>query len=147
FMDSLHPYVAYAILPLFAFCAAGFSLAGLSGREIAGPMALGVALGLVIGKPLGVLGFAALAVALRAGRRPVGVTWAELAGAAILSGVGFTMSLFLSALAFEQGRPFAQTETRLGVIVGSLTAAAAGFLLLSWAQAARTARGEDVRES
>jgi len=147
FMDSLHPYVAYAILPLFAFCAAGFSLAGLSGREIAGPMALGVALGLLIGKPLGVLGFTALALGLRAGRRPTGVTWLELAGAGVLCGVGFTMSLFLSALAFEAGPPIAQTETRLGVIAGSLAAAVAGFLMLRWAQAQRTARGEDVRES
>ncbi|HZZ36142.1 MAG TPA: Na+/H+ antiporter NhaA, partial [Caulobacteraceae bacterium] len=85
FMDSLHPYVAYGVLPLFAFCAAGFSLAGLSAPDLLGPAPLGIAIGLAVGKPLGILAFCALAVALRIGRRPTGVTWLELAGAASLA--------------------------------------------------------------
>jgi NhaA family Na+:H+ antiporter len=135
FMESLHPYVAYLILPLFAFCAAGFSLAGLSVRDLAGPVAVGVALGLFLGKQAGVFGAVAAVIGLKLARRPTGATWLELYGVSLLCGVGFTISLFIGELAFPQGALAAQV--RLGVIVGSLLSSTTGMALLFWAQAQR----------
>ncbi|MFZ3006617.1 MAG: Na+/H+ antiporter NhaA, partial [Phenylobacterium sp.] len=137
FMGSLHGYVAFLILPLFAFTAAGFSFSGLSLRELFSPVALGVALGLFVGKQVGVFGAAALAMGLKLARRPTGAKWIELYGVAVLCGVGFTMSLFIGALAFSPGDVAAQTEVRLGVIVGSLMSMVLGMGLLVWSQARR----------
>jgi NhaA family Na+:H+ antiporter len=145
FMDSLHPYVAFAILPLFAFTAAGFSFWGLSAGAIVAPMPLGIALALLIGKTVGVFGFSVLGVATRIGRRPSGATWAELLGVAVLCGVGFTMSLFIGALAFPAGDALAQSQVRLGVIAGSVASVLVGGALMAWLQARRTARGDDER--
>jgi NhaA family Na+:H+ antiporter len=142
FMDSLHPYVAYAILPLFAFTAAGFSFQAMGVRQVLTPIPLGIAAALVIGKLLGVFGFSVLAAGARIGRRPAGITWLELFGAAMLCGVGFTMSLYIGALAFAANGAV-QGEVRLAVIAGSLASALAGGALLALAQSARTARGED----
>ena len=141
FMDSLHGYVAFLILPLFAFVAAGFSLSGLSLRELFSPVALGVALGLFVGKQVGVFGAAALAIGLKLARRPTGARWIELAGVALLCGVGFTMSLFIGALAFRPDDVAAQTEVRLGVIAGSLLSTLVGMALLGWSQARRSEQG------
>ena len=137
FMGSLHGYVAFLILPLFAFTAAGFSLSGLSLKELFSPVALGVALGLFLGKQIGVFGAAALAMGLKLARRPTGAKWIELYGVAVLCGVGFTMSLFIGALAFSPSDMVAQTEVRIGVIVGSLMSAALGMAVLAWSQARR----------
>ena len=139
FMDSLHPYVAFGVLPLFAFVAAGFSFRGLSLSALAAPIPLGVIAGLFIGKQLGVFGAAALAIRLGLARKPTGASWAELYGASVLCGVGFTMSLYIGALAFPAGP--AQSQVRLGVIVGSLLSAAVGMILLSLAARRRLARG------
>jgi NhaA family Na+:H+ antiporter len=137
FMDSLHGYVAFLILPLFAFTAAGFSLSGLSLRELFSPVALGVALALFVGKQVGVFGAAALAMGLKLARRPTGAKWIELYGVAVLCGVGFTMSLFIGALAFSPHDTAAQTEVRLGVIAGSLLSTLLGMAVLGWSQARR----------
>lgn len=137
FMESLHPYVAFLILPLFAFSAAGFSLAGLSLSDLFGPVALGVALGLFLGKQIGVFGAAALMIGLKLARRPTGARWLELYGVALLCGVGFTMSLFIGELAFPEGDPASQTQVRVGVIAGSLLSTLAGMAVLAWAQARR----------
>jgi NhaA family Na+:H+ antiporter len=137
FMDALHPWVAYGVLPLFAFAAAGFSFHGFTPAAVASPVTLGIALALLIGKPLGVFGVALLAAALKLGRRPAGATWLELLGVAALAGVGFTMSLYLAQLAFPN--PIAQSEARLGVIAGSLASIGLGGLLLAWAGSRRTA--------
>jgi Na+:H+ antiporter, NhaA family len=145
FMDSLHPYVAFAILPLFAFTAAGFSFWGLSGPALVSPMPLGIALALLIGKTVGVFSFSVLGAATRIGRRPSGATWAELLGVAVLCGVGFTMSLFIGALAFPAGDALAQSQVRLGVIAGSVASVLVGGALMAWLQARRTARGDDER--
>jgi NhaA family Na+:H+ antiporter len=141
FQDALHPYVAYVILPLFAFVSAGVAFRDLPAAALLSPPALGVALGLLIGKPVGVFGFAVLAVAARLGRRPMGATWAELLGVALLCGAGFTLSFFLAALAFG---PAEQAAVRIAVIVGSLASVLAGGLLLTRLQALRDARGEDA---
>ena len=139
FMDSLHPYVAYGILPLFAFVAAGFSFGGLTGARLAAPMSLGIVAGLVLGKPLGVFGCVFLAVTLKAGRKPTGAAWLELWGLSLLCGVGFTMSLFIAALAFPSSAEL-QNEARLGVMLASLLSAGAGMLVLSLAGRIRAAR-------
>jgi NhaA family Na+:H+ antiporter len=144
FMDSLHPYVAFGILPLFAFTAAGFSFSGLDVRDLVSPITLGVLAALLIGKPLGVFGFSLLGVSLRLGRRPTGTTWLELLGVAILCGVGFTMSLYLGALAFRLDGPAEAAQVRLGVITGSILAVLAGGAILALARRRRDALGVDL---
>jgi NhaA family Na+:H+ antiporter len=143
FMDALHPWVAFGVLPLFAFSAAGFSFHGLRPRDVFSPVTVGIAAGLVVGKPLGVFGVAALAAIFRVGRRPAGSTWLELLGVAVLTGVGFTMSLFLGSLTFGGENTVAQAQVRLGVIAGSLASVAVGGALLTWAKIRREAAGED----
>jgi NhaA family Na+:H+ antiporter len=141
-MDSLHPYVAFGVLPLFAFIATGFPLSALSTGDILAPVPLGVALALAIGKPLGVFGFAFLGVTLRLGRRPTGSTWLELFGLALLCGLGFTMSLYLGSLAFGDA-DLAQSQVKIGVIAGSLASALAGGAVMALARRRRESRGED----
>jgi NhaA family Na+:H+ antiporter len=143
FMDSLHPYVAYGILPLFAFVAAGFSFSGITGAHFTSPLTLGIVLGLFLGKQLGVFGAVFLAVTLGFGRKPTGATWLEVWGLSLLCGVGFTMSLFIAALAFPEADLQAQNQARLGVLLASLLSAAAGMAVLSSAAVAR-ARREDM---
>jgi NhaA family Na+:H+ antiporter len=137
FMESLHPYVAYLILPLFAFAAAGFSFEGLSLSTLLSPVPLGVALGLFLGKQIGVFGFAAAVIGLKLARRPTGAKWLELYGVSLLCGVGFTMSLFIGGLAFDPHDALAQTEVRMGVIAGSILSVLAGMAVLSYAQRQR----------
>lgn len=137
FMESLHPYVAYLILPLFAFAAAGFSFAGLSLSALLNPIPLGIALGLFFGKQIGVFGFAALAIGLKLARRPTGSKWLELYGVSLLCGIGFTMSLFIGGLAFDPNDTLAQTEVRMGVIVGSILSTIVGMGVLAYAQRLR----------
>lgn len=140
FMESLHPYVAYLILPLFAFAAAGFSFAGLSVSALLSPIPLGIALGLFVGKQVGVFGLSALAIGLKLARRPTGAKWLELYGVSLLCGIGFTMSLFIGGLAFDPNDTLAQTEVRMGVIVGSLLSTLMGMAVLGYAQ---RIRGDD----
>jgi NhaA family Na+:H+ antiporter len=131
---DLHPTVAFAILPLFAFANAGVPLAGLGIGALVAPVPLGIALGLLVGKPVGVLLGALLATRGRAERLPEGVGWPTLAGMAMLCGIGFTMSLFLGSLAFEEGGaggPEFLIASRLGVLAGSLLAALAGAAALA----------------
>jgi len=137
FMQSLHPYVAFFILPLFAFAAAGFSIQGLGVRDLFGPVAMGVALGLFLGKQLGVFGAAALVMGLKLARRPTGARWIELYGVSLLCGIGFTMSLFIGQLAFPMGDTSDQAQVRIGVVAGSLLSTLAGMAVLAWAQARR----------
>ncbi len=139
FMTSIHPYVAFLILPLFAFVAAGFSLQGLSLPALAGPVPLGIALGLFVGKQVGVFGVSAAAIGLKLARRPTGAKWLELYGVALLCGVGFTMSLFIGALAFDPQDMVAQTQVRVGVVAGSLLSVVAGMAALALAQRQRRA--------
>ena len=138
FLDALHPYVAYLILPLFAFVSAGVPLAALSIRSLLAPPALGVALGLMVGKPLGVFLMVFAAAALRLGRRPLGATWLEMLGVSLLCGAGFTLSFFLSSLAFG---PTQQAALRAAVILASTVSVLAGGALLTRLQALRAARG------
>jgi NhaA family Na+:H+ antiporter len=138
FMEGLHPYVAFLILPLFAFAAAGFSVRDLGLGDLFGPVALGVAAGLVLGKPLGVFGATSLVIGLKLARRPTGAKWVELFGLSLLCGIGFTMSLFIGQLAFPGNDASHQAQVRLGVIAGSLISTLAGVAVLAWAQSRRT---------
>lgn len=137
FLRTLHPYVAYGVLPLFALTSTGVSLAGLYPGQILDPAPLGIIAALVFGKQIGVMG--AVWIAIRSGlaRRPTGTTWLELYGVALLCGVGFTMSLFMAALAFASGPSGLQSEAVLGVVAGSLISATLGGGVLALAAARR----------
>jgi Na+:H+ antiporter, NhaA family len=139
FMQSLHPYVAFAVLPLFAFTAAGFSFTGLRWGDVLAPVPLGIAAGLFIGKQAGVL--AAVFILVRTGlaRRPTGSTWLELYGVALLCGVGFTLSLFIGALAFAGQGELARSQMTLGVAAGSIVSALTGMMVLAIAGRLRPA--------
>jgi NhaA family Na+:H+ antiporter len=135
-MAALHPYVAFFILPVFAFMAAGFPLSG-GGGGILGPVSLGVAAGLFLGKQIGVFGAAALAIGLKWARRPTGAKWLELYGVSALCGVGFTMSLFIGALAFPAADPVHEAQVRAGVVIGSVASVLLGVGVLSLSAARR----------
>jgi len=125
---ALHPWVAFGILPLFAFANAGVSLAGMSLSTLAEPVPLGIAAGLFVGKQLGVLLATWAAVRLGVGSLPEGATWKQFYGMALLTGIGFTMSLFIGTLAFETADQV--VAVRIGVIGGSLLSALAGYAVL-----------------
>jgi NhaA family Na+:H+ antiporter len=127
---SLHPWVAFAILPLFAFANAGVSFAGMSRQSLLQPLPLGIAVGLFLGKQIGVVGFSWVAIKLRLARLPTGVRWREFYGMAVLCGIGFTMSLFIASLALEGGGEMLITNARLGVLLGSLFSAVSGYFFL-----------------
>jgi NhaA family Na+:H+ antiporter len=120
-------WVAYFHLPLFAFANAGVPLTEISFGRLMEPLALGIALGLFIGKPLGVMGFTWLAYKMKLFRFPEGINWLMFIGVAVLTGIGFTMSLFIGTLAFEEEL---MVRIRIGVLTGSFLAAGVGCLLI-----------------
>ena len=136
---TLHPYVAFLIMPVFAFANAGVPVAGLSMDVLTQPVPLGIMTGLFFGKQIGVFGFAWLAVMLRIGRLPERVNWLQLYGVSALCGIGFTMSLFISSLAAEQAGTELLNAYRLGILEGSLLSAVIGYLILSLALRKTTA--------
>ena len=125
---ALSPWVSFGIVPIFAFANAGVSLAGVSPTDLLTPIPLGIALGLLIGKTVGVYGASKLAIAAGFGAMPHGTTTTQLFGAAVLAGIGFTMSLFIGMLAFPD--PALADELRIGVLVGSTISAIFGYLIL-----------------
>jgi NhaA family Na+:H+ antiporter len=126
--------VAFGILPVFAFANAGVNLTGLGLDDLLKPIPLGIVLGLVIGKQVGVFAFAWLAVKLGVARLPAEVDFRQVYGVAVLCGIGFTMSLFIGMLAFENSAAGEVIVTdRLGVLAGSLIAAVAGYVVLQFA--------------
>jgi len=127
---DLHTAVAFGILPLFAFANAGISFADASLEFLLHPVPLGIAAGLFIGKQLGIFTACGLGVALGLARRPEGMTWSALYGTALLCGIGFTMSLFIGTLAFEETGVNRLFDERLGIIVGSILSGVAGYLML-----------------
>ncbi len=128
--SDLHATVAFMVLPVFAFCNAGVALAGVGMEQVLHPVPLGIALGLVLGKQLGVFGFCWLAIRLGIGSLPSGVSWLSLYGLSVLCGIGFTMSLFIGGLAFDGVNFAALFDERLGILVGSLLSGVIGYLLL-----------------
>ncbi len=129
---TLHPWIAYAILPLFAFANAGVSFTGLSREAMTGGVPAGIVLGLFFGKQLGVFGMVALARLLRIANLPAGTTWGQLYGVAVLCGVGFTMSLFIGSLAFGESNPELVSGVKMGVMGGSLLSAIFGLIILNF---------------
>lgn len=129
---DLHEFVAFGVLPLFAFVNAGISFAGMSFADLLHPVSLGIAAGLFLGKQLGIFSLCFIAVKLGIARLPEGVGWLGLYGVSILGGVGFTMSLFIGGLAFEHGSMEIEmvVDERLGILVGSLLSGVAGYLVL-----------------
>jgi NhaA family Na+:H+ antiporter len=125
---ALHPWVAFLVLPAFAFANAGVSLSGLKASTILEPVTIGIALGLVLGKQIGVFVAVRLAIAAGIGRMPDGATWMQIYGLALLCGIGFTMSLFIGGLAF--GDPAHDAPVRIGVLSGSMVSALAGAAVL-----------------
>jgi NhaA family Na+:H+ antiporter len=125
---ALHGWVSYGILPLFAFANAGVPLTGLTFSIVLKPIPLGVLLGLFLGKPLGVMATSFAAVRIGIARLPAGMGWPQMFGMSLLTGIGFTMSLFIGTLAFETDAH--QTELRIGVLFGSLLSAIAGYAVL-----------------
>jgi NhaA family Na+:H+ antiporter len=138
----LHPWVAFVIMPLFAFANAGVSFAGVSPENMVASSRLGIMLGLIVGKPVGILVGAFLIVKTGLARLPLGITWSRLFGVGLLAGIGFTMSLFIGTLAFEGAGPGYAVSVRLGVLGGSLIAAVLGYLWLRFTL--RSEAGEDV---
>jgi NhaA family Na+:H+ antiporter len=124
----LHPWVTFGILPVFAFANAGVSLAGLSLASLLEPVPLGIALGLFLGKQVGVAAATLLAVRMGWASLPAGATWMQFYGVAVLTGIGFTMSLFIGTLAFAD--PSYGAAVRIGVLGGSILSAVVGYLLL-----------------
>jgi NhaA family Na+:H+ antiporter len=127
----LHPYVAFAILPLFAFANAGISLEGISLSGLTSMLPVGIALGLLLGKPLGIFSFSWLSVKMGLAKLPAGVGFKEIFAVSVLCGIGFTMSIFISSLAFTGASEAFTTYARLGILMGSTTAAVIGYALLS----------------
>ena len=129
-IHELHPWVAFGILPLFAFMNAGVAFEDFDPESLLRMVPVGIALGLLIGKPLGVLSFVWLAVKLRLTVLPASINWRQLLGVAFLCGIGFTMSLFLGSLAFQEGGSGYARSDRLGIIIGSLLSGIVGYLIL-----------------
>ncbi|KPF80952.1 sodium:proton antiporter [Brevundimonas sp. AAP58] len=139
-MHDLHPYVAYLILPIFAFAKAGVSFAGLSMDQLFAPLVLGIAGGLFLGKQIGVFGAAWLTSLLRLGAKPSQATWLQVYGVSLLCGVGFTMSLFIGALAFPGPIDSPeQIDVKLGVLLGSALSGTLGAIVLAIASGKRRA--------
>jgi NhaA family Na+:H+ antiporter len=129
---ALHPWVAFAIVPLFGFANAGVDVGGLTADQIFAPLPLGIAAGHFIGKQLGIFGAVWLAVRFGIAGRLRGATWLQVYGVALLCGIGFTMSLFIGGLAFP-GEPLLIEEAKIGILMGSLVSALVGYAVLRFA--------------
>lgn len=138
---DLHAPVAFAVLPAFAFANAGLSLMEMSLADLAHPVTLGVLLGLLVGKPLGVLACVGAVVLLGLARLPDRVNWGQVLGVSFACGVGFTMSLFIAGLAFEHGSGDYFIGDRLGILAGLVFAAVAAYAVL---QVALPVNGTDL---
>jgi NhaA family Na+:H+ antiporter len=135
--NSLHRVVPFLIIPLFGFANAGLSLAGMTVSRLVEPLTLGVALGLLCGKIIGVFGFSSIAIGCRIARLPQESSWIQLAGVSLLCGIGFTMSLFIGLLAFAH-HPVLQSEVKVGILSGSLLAGIVGYVVLRMARSPQT---------
>jgi len=139
---DLHTAVAFGILPLFAFANAGISLLGVGVADLLHGVPLGVAAGLFVGKQVGVFLACGLCVVTGLVRMPTGMSWAHLYGVSLLCGIGFTMSLFIASLAFEHRGGYLLFDERLGILVGSLLSAVAGYLVLRFSLPSEAESGQ-----
>lgn len=127
---DLHSLVAFFVLPVFAFANAGVNFTGVGTEQLLHGVPLGIALGLLIGKQIGVFGFCWLAIKLKFTQLPSGMSWMSLYGTAALCGIGFTMSLFIGSLAFEETSVNLLFDDRLGILIGSFASGVIGYLVL-----------------
>ncbi len=127
---DLHSIVAFFVLPIFAFANAGISFKGVGTEQLLHNVPIGIALGLFVGKQIGIFGLCALAVKCGLAQLPKGISWLSLYGTAALCGIGFTMSLFIGSLAFEETGVNLLFDERLGIILGSLTSGLVGYIVL-----------------
>jgi NhaA family Na+:H+ antiporter len=128
---DLHGVVAFGILPVFAFANAGVQMVGVSFDSFLHPVPVGIALGLLVGKQIGIFGLCWLSVVLGLVKLPNGLNFRSLYGVSLLCGVGFTMSLFIGSLAFEASGVNLLFDERLGILAGSLLSGVAGYLVLA----------------
>ena len=129
---DLHSLVAFVVLPVFAFANAGLTLTGLQAAQLLHGVPLGIALGLFAGKQIGIFGLCWMAVRLQLAKLPQGMNMTSLYGTSLLCGVGFTMSLFIGSLAFEETGVNLLFDERLGILAGSLLSGLVGFVVLKW---------------
>jgi NhaA family Na+:H+ antiporter len=129
---DLHAVVAFFILPVFAFANAGINLSGVGMEELLHGVPLGIMLGLFFGKQIGIFGLCWLAIKMGMAKLPQGVSWLSLYGTAALCGIGFTMSLFIGSLAFEETNVNLLFDERLGISVGSVASGVVGFFILRY---------------
>jgi len=139
-IEVLHPWVAFGILPLFAFVNAGIDFGGLRFADLMSGVPFGIILGLFVGKQLGIFGLSWMVIKLGIARLPAGVNWAQLYGVSLLCGIGFTMSLFIAGLAYEEYGEGYGAADRLAILAGSGVAGLCGYLVL---RAAGTKEEED----
>lgn len=142
---GIAPWVGFLIVPAFGFANAGVSFAGLSMADVLAPLPLGIAAGLFIGKQLGVFGGVLLAVKSGLAAKPRGCTWLQIYAISMLCGIGFTMSLFISGLAFP-GHPEFVEESKIGIMLGSLLSAAVACLILRFAPKAQDQLQEEQQQ-
>ncbi len=135
-LHALHPWIVYAIVPLFAFANAGVALGGLSHDDILHPVPVGIALGLFVGKQVGIFSFAWVLIRSGIARLPEHTNWLQMYGASVLCGIGFTMSLFISSLAFGESAASLHLVDRLGILAGSALSAILGYFILHHASPA-----------
>ena len=128
---DLHSAVAFLVLPVFAFANAGISLEGIGVEQLFHNVSIGIAMGLFVGKQIGIFGFCWLVVKLKLVQLPADINWASLYGTAALCGIGFTMSLFIGSLAFESDDQNMLFDERLGILIGSLVSGLFGYLVLA----------------
>lgn len=145
---SLHPYVIFGIVPLFAFTNAGVALGNLSLHDLVNPVTLGVALGLLVGKQLGIASFVWVAIKFKLAHLPRNTSWFAMYGGCVLSGIGFTMSLFIASLAFTPGTMANFSADKLGIMLGSTISGILGYILLrtSHAQGGRSREDSEFVE-
>ncbi len=143
---ALHPWVSFAILPLFAFANAGVSLTGVSMDALLNPVPLGIAAGLFIGKQVGIFGACWLAIKLGLAKLPDQATWLQFYAVTVLCGIGFTMSLFIGSLAFEAQSVGYMIDVKLGVLAGSLCSAIVGSVLIARSQPRKKTIDQETAE-
>ncbi len=130
---DLHSSVSYVILPIFAFVNAGVSIQNMTLEQVLGPVPIGIALGLIVGKQIGVFGVCWLGIKLGIAKLPDKVDWLMLYGVSVLCGIGFTMSLFIGSLAFEEANSPYLYQDRIGILLGSFISAILGYFVLRFA--------------
>jgi NhaA family Na+:H+ antiporter len=129
FVHALHPWVAFFIMPLFALANSGVDVSGMGFADLMSPVALGITLGLLVGKPVGIMAATVIAVKAGIAERPGGAGWSNIFGVSIVAGIGFTVALFIAALAYP-GQATMLDQAKVGILLGSLLAGVAGVAVL-----------------